>query len=111
MDSSKFKGIIIIIIAMFGALYLGVSAAMAQVEAVLWVVGGATLAVLVALGRNVWVVIPIATAFTGGITLIPGFPQPWYAATPIIGAFMVVMFLMRSPMQASSLHLRQSQMN
>jgi hypothetical protein len=98
MDSSKIKGIIFIIIAMFVAIYLGVGAATSQVEAVLWVVAGITLAVLLALGRNVWVVIPIAAAFTGGITLIPGFPQPWYAATPIVGVFMVIMFLMRSPM-------------
>jgi len=98
MDSSKIKGIIIIIIAVLGALYLGISAATAQVEAVLWVVGGATLAGLLALGRNVWVVIPIAAAFTGGITFIPGFPQPWYAATPVVAVFMALRFLMRSPM-------------
>lgn len=98
MDSNRIKIIIIFVLAAFGALYLGVSAATAQLEAVLWIVGGATLGLLLALGRNVWVVIPVAAAFTGGITLIPGFPQPWYAATPIVGAFMAARFLMRSPM-------------
>jgi hypothetical protein len=98
MDSNKIKLIIIFIIAMFGAIYLGVSAATAQLEAVLWVVGGATLAGLLALGRNVWVVIPIAGALAGGITLLPGNPQPWYLATPMVGVFMAARFLMRSPM-------------
>lgn len=98
MDSSKLKIILIVTLSAFIALYLGVAAATAQLEAIAWVVGACTLAMLLSLGRHVWAVIPVAAAFAGGITFIPGYPQPWYAATPVVAGFMVMRFLLRSPM-------------
>jgi len=98
MDSHKIKTIFILLISAFAALYLGVAAATAQHEAIAWVVGGFVFAMLLLLGRNVWAVIPVAAAFTGGLTFLPGYPQPWYVFTPLVGGFMLVLFLLRSPM-------------
>ncbi len=98
MDSSKIKIFAITTLALLFAVYLGVTTATAQKEALAWVVGIGTVVFLLALGRHVWALIPVAGAFSGGLTFIPGFPQPWYAATPVVAGVMMMRFLMRSPM-------------
>ena len=98
MDSSKIKAIFLGIIAAFAAIYLGIASATAQVEAVVWMAAVLFVVFLLALDRHVWAIIPVAGAFSGGLTFIPGFPQPWYAATPVVAVVMVMRFLMRSPM-------------
>jgi hypothetical protein len=98
MDSNKIKIVVIVTMAAFVALYLGVAAATAQFEAVAWVLGVGGFVFLLSLGRHVWAVIPIAAALSGGLTFIPGYPQPWYAATPVIAGFMLLRFLVRSDM-------------
>jgi hypothetical protein len=98
MDSSKIKILAITTLALLFAVYLGVTTATAQKEALAWVVGIGSVVFLLALGRHVWALIPVAGAFSGGLTFIPGFPQPWYAATPVVAGVMVMRFLMRSPM-------------
>jgi hypothetical protein len=98
MDSNKIKALLVLVVALCGAVYLGISAATAQYETVAWVVGISGLIILLSLGRHVWVVIPIAGALSGGLTFLPGFPQPWYVATPLVAGFMMMRFLMRSNM-------------
>ena len=41
-DASKLKAIIVAILATFAALYLGIAAATAQIEAIAWVAGANT---------------------------------------------------------------------
>lgn len=98
MESSKIRVLIVLVFALCGAVYLGISAATAQYETVAWVVGIGILIILMTLGGNVWTVIPVAGALSGGLTFLPGFPQPWYVATPIVGGFMLTRFLLRSNM-------------
>ena len=98
MDSSKIKAIFLGIIAAFAAIYLGIASATTQVEAIAWMAAALFVVSLLALDRHVWAIIPVAGAFSGGLTFIPGFPQPWYAATPVVAVVMVMRFLMRSPM-------------
>lgn len=98
MDSSKIKILAITTLALLFAVYLGVATATAKFEALAWVAGIAAITFLLSLGRHVWAIIPVAGAFSGGLAFVPGMPQPWYAATPVVACFMMMRFLMRSPM-------------
>ena len=98
MDASKIKTLLVLVISLLFAAYLGIASATSNVEAPAWLAGIACLVFLLYLGRNIWAIIPVAGAFSGGLTFIPGFPQPWYAATPVVACFMLMRFLMRSPM-------------
>lgn len=95
MDSSKIKAIIVAVLALFAALYLGISAATAQVETVMWVVGGSGLAVCFTLGKRIWMILP----FLGGLGLtlmIPGQPSTLLLAQAVFIGFCCVLFLMRA---------------
>lgn len=81
MDSSKIKVIVIGILAAFMALYLGVAAATAQVEALAWIGGGLFLSICLLLGKNVWILIPATLSLQGNISLLPGAPAPWHLMT------------------------------
>lgn len=94
MDSNKIKIILVVVLAAFGALYLGVAAATAQMEAIAWVVGGIVLTVCVALGKRIWLLLPLMTNL--GLAL----PLPGNLSTEFLTQFLVVsfcglMFLMR----------------
>jgi hypothetical protein len=95
MDSSKIKVIIIVVLAMFCALYLGIAAATAQLAAVAWVVGVSGLVFILALGKHVWALIPISLMLGGGINALPGSPLPWWAATAVVGTMLLLRFLTR----------------
>ncbi|MDE0836333.1 MAG: hypothetical protein OSA84_08290 [Akkermansiaceae bacterium] len=95
MDSSKLKVILVIVFAAFAALYLGVAAATAQMEAIAWVAGAVIVAFVLALGKHVWVLIPITLALAGTINAIPGSPAPWWAATMTVFAMFLMRFLSR----------------
>lgn len=96
MDSQKLKIILIAILTAFFALYLGMAAATAQVEAITWVVGVLGLVLLLAMGRHLWALVPLGLAFSGGISFLPGGPPVWWFATLAAGGMMVVRFLSRS---------------
>ena len=96
MDSNKLKTLLVIIIAAFGAIFLGVSAATAQMEAIAWEGGVLCFVLLLALGRHVWVLIPLSLCLSGGLNFLPGSPATWYIATPIVVGFMLLRFLSRS---------------
>lgn len=94
MDTSKIKLVIILLLSLFAALYLGIAAATAQFEAVLWVVGGVSITVCIGLGRRIWVLLPFMT--TLGLALpIPGnFSTMLIGQVTVIG-FCALLFLMR----------------
>lgn len=87
MDSSKFKLFAILGLAFIFALYLGVAAATAQLEAIAWVVGGIFAAVCLLLGKHVWILIPATLSLRGGINFLPGMIPPWVLMTMVTGAF------------------------
>jgi len=94
MDSNKIKLIIFGVIAMFVALYLGVSAATAQFEAIAWIVGAATLIGCLLLGSKIWLLIP----FLGSIQftlMIPGHPSTMLVGQVLMVTFSLLMLLSR----------------
>ncbi len=94
MDSNKIKVIIVLIIALFGAVYLGVAAATAQFEAILWVVGGVGLTICLALGKKIWLLIPFVSAI-GLILPLPGsFPTIFITQAVVLG-FCTLLFATR----------------
>lgn len=95
MDSHKLKIILIIVLAAFFAMYLGVAAATAQLEVLAWVAGVGGAVFLLALGRHVWALIPICSVLAGTLPFIPGYPAPWYAITPLATMMLLARFLMR----------------
>ncbi|MGA0845310.1 MAG: hypothetical protein ACO3RV_02125, partial [Luteolibacter sp.] len=94
MDSSKIKALILGIFAAFAGLYMGISAATAQIEAVAWTVGGITLSVCFLLGRKIWLLIP----FLGTLGLsfrLPGQPSTILIAQLLVIGFSTLMLAMR----------------
>ena len=53
MDSSKLKVIVIVVLALMFALYLGIAAATAQLEVLGWIGGGLFLTLCLMLGRHI----------------------------------------------------------
>lgn len=93
-DSSKLKAIVVSILALFAALYLGISAATAQFETIAWVLGGVTLMVCLLLGRKIWLLIPFMGALDIGLR-IPGQPNTLLLAQALVIGFSTLLFLMR----------------
>lgn len=94
MDSTKIKLIIFGALALFAALYLGVLAATAQVEAMLWVVGALVLVTCIALGRRVWMLIPFLGVI--GLTVrLPGLPSTLLLGQILALTFSALVFLAR----------------
>jgi len=104
MDSQKIKLILVFALALFFALYLGVAAATAQSEAIAWVAGTVGLCIILALGRHVWVLIPISAAMGGAINALPGAPPAWWAAMALVTA----VFLARIALRTRDLSFRWS---
>jgi hypothetical protein len=94
MDSSKIKAIIIAILALFAALYLGIASATAQIETLMWVVGGSSFSICCVLGKRIWMILP----FMGALNLtlmIPGQPSTLLLAHVVFIGFSSMLFLMR----------------
>jgi hypothetical protein len=94
MDSNKFKTLIWLVIALFGAIYLGISSATAQIETIAWFLFGGTLLTCLALGSRIWMIIP----FMGALNLtlmIPGQPNTTMLANAVFIGFCSLLFLMR----------------
>jgi hypothetical protein len=94
MDSSKIKLIFVFVLALFFALYLGVSAATAQFEAIAWVLGGVTISVCLLMGRNIWLLIPFFAAFNLQLRL-PGQPSSLLMAQLLVIGFSFMLVLAR----------------
>jgi hypothetical protein len=85
MDSSKIKAVLIAIVAMFCAIYLGISAATDKFAAIAWIVGIGGIAILLALGKNVWLLISFGLLLQGTVNAFPGSPPVW-----ALGAFVTI---------------------
>jgi hypothetical protein len=106
MDSSKIKALIIVVLALFFALYLGVAAASAKLEALIWLSGGLFITICLLLGKNVWILIPATLGMRGGLNFLPGSPAPWQLMTAVVGVFFLLSWLTR----VQKIHLRWSGM-
>jgi hypothetical protein len=94
MDSNKIKALLVVVISLFGAVYLGVAAATAQLEAVAWIVGGIGLVICVALGNKIWLLLPVLSALSLRLPL-PGNISTLMIAQGVIVGFAGLLFLMR----------------
>lgn len=81
MDSSKIKTILIATLAMFFAIYLGIAAATDKFAAIAWIVGIGSIAILLALGKNVWLLISSCLLLQGTVNALPGSPPVWALGT------------------------------
>lgn len=96
MDSNKIKVILVVVLAAFMAVFLGVTAATDKSQAVIWVTLGCTLALIVGLGNRVWILIPTTAALVGMVNAVPGTPSAWYLGVVLGGGMMGLRFLLRS---------------
>jgi hypothetical protein len=94
MDSSKIKLFILGIFIFFAAIYLGISAATAQLEAVLWMVGGLAVTTCLMLGKKVWLLLPLMAALSIRLPL-PGTISLLILTQATVIGFMSILFLMR----------------
>lgn len=94
MDSNKIKAIIIAVLATFAALYLGISAATAQLEVIGWVMGGLTLITCLLLGRRIWLLMPLLVSTNLSLRL-PGAPDSTLLAETLVLSFCSLLLLMR----------------
>lgn len=95
MQSQSFKAILIIALSALFAIYLGVSAATAQYEAIAWVAGFVGVGFILALGKNVWTLIPCGLVLIGTINAIPGSPPAWLLGSVIVSTIYILRFAMR----------------
>lgn len=102
MDSTKLKALLIVVIALFFALYLGIAAATAQTEVLSWIGGGLFLTLCLVLGRHIWILIPATLGMGGGLNFIPGSPAPWHFMTAVVAGFTLLRILARQ----QKLHIR-----
>jgi hypothetical protein len=94
MDSNKFKTLIWLVIALFGAIYLGISSATAQIETIAWFLFGGTLLTCLALGSRIWLLIPFMAAVDIGLR-IPGQPNTLLLAHILVLGFSTAQLLLR----------------
>lgn len=94
MDSSKIKAIIVAILATFAALYLGITAATAQVETVFWVVGTTGFVICIMMGRRIWLLLPFMSALSLKLPLPGNFTTGLIAQGLVVG-FCTLLFLTR----------------
>jgi hypothetical protein len=95
MDSQKLKVFLIIFLCALAAIYLGVAAATAQVEAIAWVAGGLSIVFILALGKNIWLLIAAGAVLNGGLNFIPGSIAPWWFAMMLTAFIFTLRFAMR----------------
>jgi hypothetical protein len=94
MDSQKIKAIVIVVLALFAALYLGITAATAQMETIIWVVGGVAITICLLLGRRIYLIIPLMTSL-GLVLPLPGTFDTGLIGQGIFLVFVTLLFLSR----------------
>jgi hypothetical protein len=94
MDSQKLKAIIIAILGIFFALYLGIGTATAQFETIIKIIGSLTIIVCFLLGRKIWLLIPLMATIELSLR-IPGQPSTLLIAQGLVIAFLALLLLMR----------------
>ncbi len=94
MDSNKFKTLLVVALALFGAIYLGISAATAQFATILWVLGVITIIICMILGPRIWLLIPLLSAVAINFR-VPGQPSTLLIAQCLVIGFSLLMLLTR----------------
>jgi hypothetical protein len=94
MDSNKIKVIIIAIFSVFAALYLGITAATAQLETAVWVLGTLVLVITISMGQRIWMLLPLMAALDISLRL-PGQPTTLLIAQLIVIGMSIILLLMR----------------
>lgn len=93
-NARSIQGIIVLILATFAAIWLGISIATDQTETILQVSAVIVFIICLSLGRKVWLLIPFMAAL--GLQLrIPGQPSSLLLGQAIAFGFSTMMFLMR----------------
>jgi len=95
MDSQKIKAILVVFLSAIAAVYLGIAAATAQTVAILWVVGVLGVVFVLALGKNVWLLIAAGVVLNGGLNFLPGSVAPWWLGMMITGGIFTLRLAMR----------------
>ena len=93
-SSSKIKAMIVAVIAVFVAFYLGIGVATAQIETVAWVLAGVVLISCIFLGLKIWLLIPFMSALALNLR-IPGGPDSGLIGQILVLGFCVPLFMMR----------------
>ncbi|MGA0888356.1 MAG: hypothetical protein ACO3S0_10555 [bacterium] len=94
MNSTKIKAIAIATIATLIAIWLGMNAATAQIETIMWVMGVGTIIVCAMLGSKIWMILPFAA--TLNLTLmIPGQPSTILLSQALFIGFSGMLILLR----------------
>lgn len=94
MDSTKLRGLIISILAVVAALYLGLNAATAQLETVMWVIGAITIVICCMLGKRIWLILPFMMSLNLALR-IPGNPDTALIAQGLFVGFSGLLFLLK----------------
>jgi hypothetical protein len=95
MDSSKVKILILLVLSGIFALYLGVTAATAQLESVAWVMGVLFVTFCFVLGKHIWGLIPSLLILQGNLNALPGAPPAWALAASVVAGFYLILFATR----------------
>jgi len=93
-NSRSIQGIIVLIVGLILAVWLGLSIATNQTETIIQVIAAAVLITCLALGRRIWLLIP----FLGSVELslrIPGQPTTLLLAQLLVLGFSTLLLLMR----------------
>jgi hypothetical protein len=96
-DSNKLKLIILAVLALFAALYLGIAAATAQFEAILWVVGVLGFTICLALGKRIWLLLPFMSAIALVLPLPGQFSTIFMTQVMVLGFCTLLFFTRRLP--------------
>ena len=94
VNSRSIQGIIVLIVGLILAVWLGLSIVTNQMETIMQVAGAAVLIICLFLGRRIWLLIP----FLGAVELslrIPGQPTTLLLAQLLVLVFAMLLLLMR----------------
>ncbi len=95
MDNSRsIQLILVLIVAMFLAIWLGLSIVTHQAETILQVVGVTILVTCLFLGRRIWLLIPFMAALNIGLR-VPGQPSTLFLGQALVIGFSGLLLLMR----------------
>jgi hypothetical protein len=93
-NTRTLQGIIVLVIGVFLAIWLGLSIATNQVETIIKVIAALVLIGCLFLGRRIWLLIPFAAALNIGLRL-PGNPDSLLVSHLLVLGFSTLLLLMR----------------
>ncbi|MES2924212.1 MAG: hypothetical protein V4819_21860 [Verrucomicrobiota bacterium] len=94
VNSRSIQGILVLIVATFLAVWLGLSIVTNQIETILQVMAAAVLILCLFLGRRIWLLIPFMAALDLSLR-IPGQPSSLLLGQLLVLGFCTLLFMMR----------------